>query len=362
MKKFLKVFAIALVVFGIIAAVIGMRIKKAQAETGERNAEINEKWFEETVDKIEKEQEEKIEDKTVEVIQDPLLKAIKESNRINIVVMGLEKDPRTDVIIFASCDPDTKKVDLISVPRDTYLYEEGYENAGHKKINSYYGKKNEDGTMRKAEGTRQAVSEVLGVPVHHYVTVSYSGVEKIIDAIGGITVNVPMRMDYKDPTDKPPLVIDIPKGKQHLDGHNTIGFLRYRHGNMREDGSFEGGYPDGDLGRIRAQQSAIKEVIRKSISLNLPKVVEKTFEAVKTDMTFSDILAYATTFANFNMDDLSMCTLDGDGKYIDKISYFVVDEEALKDRFKEMYGVFTQLGEDENLKESIENSEETAKE
>lgn len=349
MKKFFKIFFAAILIFGLIAGGVILFIDKSQHEARGKNTEINEKWYEDTLKKISENQEKALIEKMY--AKDPLMLAIKKSNRINVLVMGLEKDPRTDVIIFASCDPDNQSVDLISVPRDTYLYEAGYKNPGHKKINSYYGKKGEDGKLRREKGTVQAVSEILKVPIHHYVSVSYTGVEEIINAIGGVTVQVPFHFKYDDPTDKPPLHIDIPKGTQHLDGKNTVHFLRYRHGNPKPGGGYQGGYPEGDLGRIKAQQKVIKEVIKKSISLNLPKVVEKSMKAVKTDMTGTEMIAYATMFMNFDMENLHMSTLPGHDEMREKLSFYIADEEAIKAEIQKMYGVDTSAKEGEQAEE-----------
>ncbi|WP_035162885.1 LCP family protein [Caloranaerobacter azorensis] len=268
-------------------------------------------------------------------VLDPFKKAIQESERINVLLLGLE-GPRTDTIIFASFDPATKKVDLISIPRDTYFYRVGYKNADERKINAVYGDSGVKGTIK-------AVETVLGgVPIHHYVKVTYSGVEKIVDSLGGVEVNVPFDMDYDDPTAKPPLHIHLKKGRQILDGKKAIQFLRFRKNNDKTVG-----YPDGDLGRIRAQQQFIKSAIKKSLSFRLPVVAQTCFKYIKTDMSLTDILLYVSKAIGIKTEDISMTTLPGRAIYKSiggkKVSYFAYDPKQVKELMMKLYNVNTEI-------------------
>ncbi len=263
--------------------------------------------------------------------KDPLQKAIALSKRVNFLLMGME-DIRSDTMIFASYDPKAKKIDMISIPRDSYYYTKGYEHADQRKINAVYGRK-------KVEGTKKAVEEILGqVPVHNYIMIDYKGVEKIVDSIGGVEVNVPFHMEYYDPTDKPPLRIDIPKGKQVLNGEQSVKFLRFRHNN-----DMTVGYRDGDLGRIRAQQQFMKSAIKKSLSLKLINVVNTAFDYVKTDVKLSDALGYAAGLIGFDVDNISMTTLPGDAEYRtygnQERSYFIHDPVKVKELMMKLYDV-----------------------
>ena len=95
-----------------------------------------------------------------------LKEAFDDSDRINMIVLGME-DVRTDTIILASFEPIKKKVDLISIPRDTYIHRKGYDQAEERKINSIYG-------AHGVEGVKKAVSHILeGVPIHHYIMVDW---------------------------------------------------------------------------------------------------------------------------------------------------------------------------------------------
>lgn len=259
-----------------------------------------------------------------------LKEAIEKSNRINFVIMGLD-DIRTDTIIFASFCPDTKKVSLLNIPRDTYIHRRGYNTAEQRKINSIYGD-------HGVTGVKKTISYILAnVPIHHYVTLDYKGVEKIVDAIGGVEVDIPFHMRYKDPTDKPPLNIDIPPGRQLLDGKKAIEFLRFRKGNNNK-----AGYIDGDLGRIKAQQGFIKSFIGKS-SENILTTITKGFSHVKTDLNLIDTLSYGRKALGMVNDDFEVITLPGKAEFrkINKkvLSYFVYDKEEATKLVEKIYNV-----------------------
>lgn len=261
-----------------------------------------------------------------------LKEAFQESNRINTILLGME-DVRTDTLMLISFNPKFKKVDMISIPRDTYIHRKGHDLAEQRKINAIYGEHGID-------GVKKAISHILeGIPIHHYVMVDYDGVKNIVDYIGGVEVMVPFPMRYKDSTSKPPLNIDIKQGKQILDGKNALDFLRYRKGNNRQ------GYIDGDLGRIKAQQEFIKSFINKTLSYRLPVVVQKGIKYVKTDIGLMEGLAYSKNAIGIRDEDCTLNILPGKGefkKFSGKLlSYFFYDVPKTKNLLESIYNVKT---------------------
>ncbi|MFT9497594.1 LCP family protein [Anaerosolibacter sp.] len=311
MKAFLKIFAIAFVSFALAMGAGLWSYSKFYTPSSEQSelTEANSSNLE-IIDTVEAEEP--------EIEKSELEKLIEESKRVNVLLLGME-GPRSDTIVLASFDPKAKKVDLISIPRDTYYPRKGYNTADKKKLNAVYGDSG-------AEGTMEAVSELLGgIPVHHYVKVTYSGVERIIDSLGGVKVNVPFDMVYDDPYDNPPLHINIPKGVQVLKGKNAVHFLRFR-----------SGYPDGDLGRIRAQQQFMKAAMGKVLSFRLPVVANTVFKYVKTDMSLSEILVLAGDAVGMSLQNVETHGLPG--KATEKgVSYFLHDLDAAKGLVTEMY-------------------------
>jgi LCP family protein required for cell wall assembly len=241
----------------------------------------------------------------------------KEEVIINTLFMGID-EARSDTMIVISYNKINQKIALLSIPRDTRVEIPGY---GVDKINAAAAKK---------EGTALAmrtVSNLLGIPIHHYVKVTFKGAERIIDILGGVTVNVPPGMDYEDPVQD--LYIHLKPGLQVLNGKDAVKFARFR-----------SGYPDQDLGRIRAQQQLIKAFIDK---LTSPKMIPKALtiadamsKCIKTNLDSSDIAHYAMNIKDIKMENISFHTLPGNDGYINKISYFLHDETKLKEMMEQI--------------------------
>jgi LCP family protein required for cell wall assembly len=255
--------------------------------------------------------------------------AKKKSNRINIIIVGLEH-VRTDTIMVASFDRDTKEANIISVPRDTLIIDPEYK-SGYVRINAIY---QDD----KIGGVIDAVQNILDIKIHRWVTVDYEAVIKGIDALGGIEMDIPFRMKYTDIYSDPPLYIDIPEGRRLLDGKTSVGFLRFRKG----DDGYKG-YVDGDIGRTRAQQKYVTEVIKKLISFKLPSVINEVYPYIKTNFSTSELIALAAESKDFSIDKLSAVTLPGNEdqkiKRETNSSYYALNKEEVIKIVYKMYGV-----------------------
>ncbi|WP_353094440.1 LCP family protein [Tissierella praeacuta] len=327
MKTFSKVFIISFICF-IIAISIG-----SYSYVKENNVEFESNIDAPIIDKmdlgrtiIKKLETETKEPETYSTLEE----ALKKSKRVNFLILGME-DVRTDTIMFASFCPDTKKVSLMNIPRDTYIHRKGYNGAEQRKINSVYG-------THGVEGVKKTISHILGdVPIHHYIMLDYKGVEKIVDGLNGVEVEVPFHMKYKDPSAKPPLNIDIQPGKQVLDGKRSIEFLRYRKGNNKK-----GGYIDGDLGRIKAQHEFLQSFIGKA-SENILAVITKGFNHVKTDLNLMDTLSYGRKAIGMNNEDFEILILPGKAEFrkVQKkvLSYFIYDKKETTKVLEKIYNV-----------------------
>ncbi|NMA49011.1 MAG: LCP family protein [Tissierellia bacterium] len=257
------------------------------------------------------------------------------SKRVNVLLLGME-GPRTDTIMVASFDPVNKKLEVISIPRDTYYARDGYSSADKKKINAVHG--DED-----VEGVIKAVREVLlGMPINYYVKVKYDGVEKVVDSLGGVPVYVPMNMRYDDPYDTPPLHINLPKGDRIVTGKEAIHLLRFRKNN---DGT---GYPDGDIGRIRTQQEFMKAAFKKTLSFRLPIVANTVLKYVKTDIPITEAAKLAASAIGMSSEDLSTYSLPGGAFNSQGLSYWMPDIEQTAAMLEGIYKPETQVSGDNN--------------
>lgn len=251
------------------------------------------------------------------------------SSRTNFLIVGME-DVRTDSILLASFNKDNKKLDIISIPRDTYILRKGHNRGEERKINSIY---NDHGI----DGVKKAVSHILeDIPIHHHVILDYDGVKKIIDLVGGVEVNVPRNMVYEDHIADPPLYINLKKGIQTLDGKNTLDFIRWRKDNRNK------GYIDGDLGRIKAQQQVIGGLTNK-VKDNMLNVIIKGFKYIKTDINIIEAVGYGRNAIGMNEDSIKIFTLPGESDlriYNRKMySYFIYNKDGVKKMLEEMYNV-----------------------
>ncbi|WP_416197241.1 MAG: Transcriptional attenuator, LytR family [Sporanaerobacter sp.] len=321
--KVLIIFSVCIVMAFFLGSYTYLETKVKIHEDRDKNLE------EEKSDILKKDEKKEVKEKKETI--DTLEKAYEKSSRINFVLMGME-GIRSDTIIFISFDPKLKKVDMISIPRDTYIYRKGYEEAEQRKINAVYA-------SHGASGVKKVVSHILeGVPVHHYIMIDYKGVEKIVDSVGGVEVTVPFHMKYKDPTAKPPLYIDIPEGKQLLNGKKSVEFLRYRKDNVGKNR-----YSDGDLGRVKAQQEFLKSFIDEALSIKMPLVIKTSFDYIKTDVSLAEALNYGKSALAMGSEDFNFTTLPGVGTYKKvknkQLSYFIYDELMVKEIMENIYGV-----------------------
>jgi LCP family protein required for cell wall assembly len=254
----------------------------------------------------------------------------KDSRRINILVLG-ENQGLTDTIMLASFDTELKRVDLISVPRDTYYERPDYPGAALQKINSVYKSEgSEDDPEKGAVAMAKAVSNVLsGVPIHFYEIYSDDDIKKIVDAMGGIEIDVPMDMKYTDK--KQDLHINLKKGKQRLDGDQAVQFLRFRKG--------RNGYKTGDLGRVEAQQNFMKEAFKQSIGLGFPKVAKTVMDNVESNMAGTMAVHIGSEAVGMKSKDLETWMTPGEAKMMNRASYYVVDEAKTDEMMNEIFSM-----------------------
>ncbi len=264
----------------------------------------------------------------------PFFEAFKDKNRVNILMMGVN-DGMTDTLMLGSYDLDAKHVDVISIPRDTYYPRKGANSAAERKINSIY-------SVKKAVGTASAVSDILmGMPINYYVVVDYAAVREVVNSMGGVPMNITFHMHYNDPYDKPPLKIDIPEGYQVLNGDKAVEFLRFRKGS----GGYSG-YPEGDIGRIKAQQEFVKSAFRQAIGFSLPKVVKTTLDNVDSDLPLGMATKLAASAVGLDGEDLNTVMIPGKSGTKDGLSYWFPDADGIEEMLTGIYNIAPETDDD----------------
>lgn len=234
-------------------------------------------------------------------------------------------DGLSDTMLLLRFNPEDKKLNVLSIPRDTRTLVEGQ---GVTKINA-----------ANAEGgpalSAQSVSELLnGVPVDRYVRINVQGVEKLVDAIGGVTVYVPKDMKYQD--DSQHLYINLKAGKHHLNGNQALQFLRFRYDE------------NGDIGRIQRQQLLMRAVMEQALNPaivpRMPQILSVIQSHIDTNLTLEELMALISFGVRTNRANVQMLMLPGRfseaGEY--KASYWLPDSDRIATMMAQHFNVRSQ--------------------
>ncbi|MDO5707403.1 MAG: LCP family protein [Andreesenia angusta] len=271
---------------------------------------------------------------------------------LTFVMMGVDaetdeqiKGQRTDTIMVCKYFKQTNKLAVLSIPRDTLVKIPGH---GEDKINHAHA-------YGGPELTLKTINNNFDLNIKYYVRVDYDVVKEVVDTLNGVEVDVPMDMKYEDPYADPPLKINLKKGKQVLNGDKSLQFLRFR-----------SGYPEQDLGRIKAQQSFVQSLLKKAKNplyiLKAPMILKSTGENISTNMSVKDILSYTTAITKISGEKTQFETLPADPQDIDGISYVIVREDEVEDVIFELFEKSTvtkkEINEAEESKDDKEDEDD----
>ena len=245
-------------------------------------------------------------------------------NKLNILIMGVddrpkEDDPgRSDTLLVMTIDTESRAISIISVPRDTRVRIKGL---GWDKVNHAF-------MTGGVALTRQTTENFLGIPMDYYAKVNLESFGRIVDAIGGVTIDVEKRMQYEDTWDH--YVIDLKPGVQHLDGRTALQYVRYRD-------------EEGDIGRVARQQKFIRAVLAEvsspAIILKAPSLIREVFASLDTDIPMGLMLGLARKMKDGLSSGLKAHMVEGLPYYIDDISYWVPNILKTRKMVAEMQGV-----------------------
>ncbi len=228
--------------------------------------------------------------------------------RVNILLMGLDTriagDSRADTLILISVDPANKTVAMVSIPRDLWVPIPGF---GTNRVNAAY----QFGETAKVPGggaalTMQTVEQDFGVPVHYFAQVDFQGFQRIVDALGGITVDVQHPLiDNEYPADYGYAYqrIYIAAGLQHMNGRTALQYARSRHA-------------DSDLARNERQQAVLlalrDEGLQLQILSRLDNVLTQAQGALRTDLSFTQAGSLAKLAQSIPRDQIKQLSIGAD--------------------------------------------------
>ncbi len=242
--------------------------------------------------------------------------------RMTILVMGLDKRPgeqgtgfRTDSLILVSVDPTAKRIGMVSIPRDLEMPIPGQD--GMKPINTAYvlGE-----LARPGSGARLAADAIqynLGIPVNHYIVVSFGTVINLVDDIGGITIEVKDPIDDKEYPAMEGYGYDplyIPAGTIQMDGQLALKYARTRH-------------QSSDFDRALRQQQVIMAIRKKALQpdtwpgliVKAPALWNELSQGVITDFSFEEVVGMALYLKDIPVENIQRGSIDGN--YTQAVQY-----------------------------------------
>lgn len=223
-------------------------------------------------------------------------------DRVNVVFIGIDvnrdrrgmpytKNSRSDTILVVNFDRLAQTICAVSIPRDTIAHIPDHYTT---KINAAHALGGPDLLLA-------TLSESLGVQSDYYIKVKFAGLEKAVDAVGGVDLEVEKDMDYDD--DWGQLHIHLKQGYQHLDGAKAHQYARFRHDAM------------GDIGRVARQQKLMRTLAKKILSPamipHIPQLMKVFQQYVETNMTTAQLMSLGAFIRSVNPDTITTATLPG---------------------------------------------------
>ena len=243
------------------------------------------------------------------------------ADRLNFLLIGTDgSNSRTDTIMLASLDFVDRKINLISIPRDTRVL-----------VNGKYHKINACAVIGGDELLINTVRDITGAPIHYYVKASFTGFRNIIDLLGGVDYYVPMDMHYSDPYQN--LYIDLKEGQQHLDGDKAEQLVRFRR------------YPEADIQRTRVQKDFLKELLKQKLTaeyfFRAPSLYSDISKNITTNFTAGDMMKHLDIiklFQDATDETITAYEMPGSARMIGGASYWIHDVEQTLELSKEYFG------------------------
>lgn len=216
---------------------------------------------------------------------------------------GEETGTRTDTLMLIKANSENKTVDMISIPRDSYVS----INGSMDKINAAHSYGGIDLTM-------EVVRDFLGINLDKYMVVSFEAVIKGIDALGGMDVEVSPEVAA---------AMGISPGVHAMSGNEVLTYVRFRKG-----------YQNADLGRINTQQDFLKQFIKEATKAKnlpkLPKVYAAMKPYLKTNMNIKDLSGLAIKFKSVDFSNLNSVKLEGEPFNMGGVSYYKIYPESIE--------------------------------
>lgn len=251
----------------------------------------------------------------------PVSRSWQKGEQINLLLIGtdnVEENRHSDVIIFVSIHPRERFVDILSIPRDSRIKIPKYRLL---RVNEYfaYGFK-KGGVKEGAELLKSVIEGVLHTPIPYYIQLDYEAVVRIVDALGGVTVNITEKMNYDDNWGK--LHIHFKPGVQKLNGNDAIRYLRFRMDSQ------------GDIGRMQRQRGFLKALSEKlkspTMLFRFHKLLYIGWQNIHTNLRFYDMVTLAFEGRKLDMSNFRLQHLPGKPGQVRGAWIWEIDQQKLE--------------------------------
>ena len=266
-------------------------------------------------------------DKNIDETEKPGYEDIMVSPHENVayfLVCGVDlSENLTDIIMVVCYDLANNEANILQIPRDTYV---GDVPSG--KINAVFGNPREGESKIKA--LIRCINSKFGIPIDNYATVTVRGTEKVIDAIGGLDIELDRDFKLVDDSRKPEQVQYFSKGKVHLDGQWATALIRNR---KNTDGG-------SDMGRLKNQRSIYAALLKQLTEVSLSEMLSiatNCMNEISTDMPPGIALGYAKEVNNLKLDSVKIMTLPGQTATVRGLSCWVCHKQDTADMINEYF-------------------------
>lgn len=233
---------------------------------------------------------------------DPSLLPKSEQKIYNFLLIGQDRVAlNTDVIIIINFNTSTKKINVLQLPRDTYIELSTYSGKLNGVYAQYFLNSNRD-IKQGARKLADTLEQNLCIKIHNVIHINLNGVQKIVDAVGGVDVNLPKSLSYTD--ERTGQKVTLPAGMQHLDGYMAEQFIRHR-----------STYLQADIGRIDAQKifmSGLLQKVKSSFNIStIASLADVVFENLTTDVSLADGIFFAKELLQVDMNNINFMSMVG---------------------------------------------------
>jgi len=240
----------------------------------------------------------------LDIFEDPAIVDTRNTDKFTFLILATDLgDALTDVIMVATFDRSDYSMNVVSIPRDTLV------NVSWpvKKANSIYANMRHQHRNEQDRDTRRELimdstidhfANLLGFPVDFWVLVDTRAFIRLVDAIGGVEFDIPVRMTHEE------FLRAYSPGPQQLTGREALDVVRFR------------GFGSGDIGRIGTQQSfletAVRQILEQSESIRYRDIISIFLNYVETDLTLLNLIGFAQLFLRMDAENINFATLPGD--------------------------------------------------